>query len=54
MPSHADGPDRCRHCDDRIDAEQWHPLAIGTDEAGVPQLFEFCSTECKIEWKAAE
>jgi hypothetical protein len=40
----------CTHCDERIDSEEWHPVATLRDEEGTAEIYAFCCEECRSAW----
>lgn len=36
-----------------IDTSEWHPVTVN-DCGGDPQVFAFCSTQCRERWECDE
>jgi hypothetical protein len=43
---------RCTHCSERIDPEEWHPVATVRDEDGTAEILDFCCEDCRVVWKS--
>jgi len=41
---------QCTHCDERIDPEEWHPVATLRDEEGTAEIHDFCCEDCRSAW----
>jgi hypothetical protein len=42
--------DRCDHCGDPIDTDDWHPVATRRDDDGRIQIRDFCCDDCRDAW----
>lgn len=43
---------RCTHCDERIDPEEWHPVATVRDAEGTAEIHDFCCEDCREAWES--